>query len=99
MRPLLRIAVSYVVAAFVAWLIFPLPYESHGVPRASILVSLVFPVLTLCALFAGGMTVKMWSFVGIFLLLFLPLAWVSVKRRPQKGLPRHASLEKPRSSK
>jgi hypothetical protein len=82
MRPLRRIVVSYVVAAFAAWLVFPLPFESHGVQRASILVSLVFPVITLSALFAGGMTVKMWSFIGIFLLLFLPLAWVSVKGHP-----------------
>lgn len=98
-RTLIRVAVSYVVASFVAWMIFPLSFESHGAQRATILVSLVFPVITLSALFEGEIDTKMWSFLGVFLLVFLPLAWISLTRRSGNGQTHRESREKPRGVK
>jgi hypothetical protein len=81
MRASLKVLISYAIASFVAGFIFPLPFEAHGVQRATLLVYLVFPIITLSSLFAGGMTAKMWGFLSVFLALFLLLTWMSLKNR------------------
>ena len=79
MRTFISLVAAYLTACFVAGLVFPLPFDAHRVQRGTILINAVFPIISISALAGGRMNSQMWSFLGVFLVLFLPLTWLSVR--------------------